>query len=263
MPKNKSNTEFNESETSDSDFDTFSSETSDSDDEFMNDESYSTENQSDVAMSTDSDESNYSQTLYTLADDSPYTYSSSSFGCFDDKMIYTGTECFPTFTENPNCLYYFQKMFPDSFFNIIVNNTNAYGKKKKADFILVTLEEFRNFLSITMTMSFVKLPRIEHYWSNQYSWSKQESISSLMSRNRYFEMLSNLSLTSRRKCGNKLYKVQPLIDHLKIAFKNLCSFGPNLSIDESMIKFKGRSSMKQFIPTKPIKRGFKVNCFII
>ncbi|GFX51976.1 piggyBac transposable element-derived protein 3 [Trichonephila clavipes] len=32
------------------------------------------------------------------------------------------------------------------------------------------------------------------------------------------------------------------------------------SIDESMILFKGRSSLKQFNRKKPIKRGFKLRC---
>lgn len=32
---------------------------------------------------------------------------------------------------------------------------------------------------------------------------------------------------------------------------------PN-SIDEAMIPFKGRTSLKQYIPNKPIKRGIKV-----
>jgi len=31
-----------------------------------------------------------------------------------------------------------------------------------------------------------------------------------------------------------------------------------LSVDESMIAFKGRSSMKQYNPLKPIKRGYKL-----
>ena len=31
-----------------------------------------------------------------------------------------------------------------------------------------------------------------------------------------------------------------------------------VSIDEAMIPFKGRSSMKQYLPKKPVKRGFKV-----
>lgn len=30
------------------------------------------------------------------------------------------------------------------------------------------------------------------------------------------------------------------------------------SVDESMILFKGRSSLRQYIPSKPIKRGHKV-----
>ena len=30
------------------------------------------------------------------------------------------------------------------------------------------------------------------------------------------------------------------------------------SIDETMVKFKGRSSLKQYIPLKPIKRGYKI-----
>ena len=32
------------------------------------------------------------------------------------------------------------------------------------------------------------------------------------------------------------------------------------TIHESMIKFKGRSSIKQYLPLKPIKRGYKVWC---
>ena len=33
-----------------------------------------------------------------------------------------------------------------------------------------------------------------------------------------------------------------------------------LSVDEAMIKFKGRSSLKQYMPKKPIKRGIKMWC---
>ena len=36
--------------------------------------------------------------------------------------------------------------------------------------------------------------------------------------------------------------------------------GPNVSVDEAMVKFKGRSTLKQYQPLKPIKRGFKIWC---
>ena len=53
--------------------------------------------------------------------------------------------------------------------------------------------------------------------------------------------------------GNK----GPLIDHFNEAFQNAMTNSPKQSVDELMIKFKGRSSMKQYIKYKPIKRGFK------
>ena len=34
--------------------------------------------------------------------------------------------------------------------------------------------------------------------------------------------------------------------------------GRDVSIDEAMIKFQGRSALKQYVPKKPIKRGIKV-----
>lgn len=33
-----------------------------------------------------------------------------------------------------------------------------------------------------------------------------------------------------------------------------------LAVDEAMVLFKGRSSIKQYLPLKPIKRGYKVWC---
>ena len=33
-----------------------------------------------------------------------------------------------------------------------------------------------------------------------------------------------------------------------------------MAVDESMVPFKGRSSMEQYMPIKPVKRGYKVWC---
>ena len=47
---------------------------------------------------------------------------------------------------------------------------------------------------------------------------------------------------------------------LRQNFQKHFKLGTNVSIDESMIKFKGKSSLKQYLPSKPIKRGYKVWC---
>ena len=41
-------------------------------------------------------------------------------------------------------------------------------------------------------------------------------------------------------------------------FAAVCNLGKKVSIDEAMIPFKGRSSLKQYLPMKPVKRGIKV-----
>ncbi|KAG5868686.1 hypothetical protein JTB14_036596 [Gonioctena quinquepunctata] len=57
---------------------------------------------------------------------------------------------------------------------------------------------------------------------------------------------------------DKLYKLKPMVTHLNQKFKEIFSPARQLSIDESMVGFKGRSSLKQYMPMKPTKRGFKI-----
>jgi len=57
---------------------------------------------------------------------------------------------------------------------------------------------------------------------------------------------------------DKLFKVRPLINHLQTMYTSLECPSGHLSINESMIAFKGRTTMKQYMPMKPIKRSFEV-----
>ena len=85
-----------------------------------------------------------------------------------------------------------------------------------------------------------------------------------MPRNRFLTILSKLHLNDNTKMNpndkDKLYKVRPLIESLNKRFRNIRSPGEYVSVDESMIRFKGRSSFKQYNPMKPIKRGYKLWC---
>ena len=80
-----------------------------------------------------------------------------------------------------------------------------------------------------------------------------------MARTRFQSILQNLHFSNN---GNddktdKSYKIRPVIEHLNKVFAESLSNSPFQSVDEHMCKFKGRSSMKQYIKNKPIKRGFK------
>jgi len=49
-----------------------------------------------------------------------------------------------------------------------------------------------------------------------------------------------------------------MIDILNNNFKEMWKPYKNQSVNESMIKFKGKSLIKQYLPAKPIKRDYKV-----
>lgn len=55
---------------------------------------------------------------------------------------------------------------------------------------------------------------------------------------------------------DRLFKIRPFLDYNSKRFKLL--FDPSRNLSMSMVKYKGRSSLKQYMPMKPIKRGFKV-----
>ena len=48
-----------------------------------------------------------------------------------------------------------------------------------------------------------------------------------------------------------------MIDHLNSRFSKVLSNDNRQSIDEHIVNFKGRSGVKQYIKSKPIKWGFK------
>ena len=49
-----------------------------------------------------------------------------------------------------------------------------------------------------------------------------------------------------------------MIDHLSSRFSDLYNPHQEVAVDEAMIKFTGRSTLKQYMPLKPVKRGIKV-----
>ena len=56
-----------------------------------------------------------------------------------------------------------------------------------------------------------------------------------------------------------MHKVRPLMDIINTNTKNAYHHSHReISIDEAMVGFKRRNSMKQHMPMKPTKRGFKM-----
>ena len=110
-------------------------------------------------------------------------------------------------------------------------------------------------------MSYHKLPLWTHFWNTDPDFNVP-FVSAVMRRNRFGQILSNLHVNDNAATadGNKdkLYKLRPLIDMMNNNYVKLYNVSQKLSVDESMILFEGRHSIKQYNPMKPIKRGYKM-----
>lgn len=55
-----------------------------------------------------------------------------------------------------------------------------------------------------------------------------------------------------------MYKLRPFLNVIQEKFESCFTPTEFIAIGESMVKFKGRSSLKQYLPKKPVKRGYKL-----
>ena len=111
----------------------------------------------------------------------------------------------------------------------------------------------------SIPMGIDHLPSVDDYWSSRVE--TRSSITLLLQ----IGFLGGVSVISPGTCTlwtmmillpeETPRKVRPLINHLSDKF---ATPSKDVAVDEAMIKFQGRSSLKQYMPAKPIKRGIKV-----
>ena len=96
------------------------------------------------------------------------------------------------------------------------------------------------------------LPRFESYWSRD-SLLGIPSLSRCMSRARFRQLLRHLHLYDEASCDDaakedRFYKVRPIVRTLQKTF--LLGYNPSqeFSVDEMMIKCKGRAKGKVYQP---------------
>ncbi|XP_049762479.1 piggyBac transposable element-derived protein 4-like [Schistocerca cancellata] len=158
----------------------------------------------------------------------------------------------------------FCEFFTDEMVKHITFHTNLYATQKGKPFIPTTEDEIRVFLGINLFMSVKKLPSYRDYWSSSPDLN-EAYICDLMTVKRFSFLLSHIhsndnSMMPKRGQANfdKLFKIRSLVEMLNKRFAQCYQPHQKVAINESMVKFKGRSSMKQYMRDKPVKRGYKI-----
>lgn len=177
----------------------------------------------------------------------------------------SGLQC--TLSSN-NPYDYFSLFFDDSIMNNIVTWVNlkanilrSQGVKKRSNLSSwknIDICELKKFIGLSLLMGIHKLPTIRLYWS-QSEIDYHPIYGQTLSRNRYETILRCLCFYDpfTTDKSDRLHKINnvlgPIISNIQTKYyPKEC-----LSLDESMLLWRGRLSFRQYIPSKAHKYGIK------
>lgn len=135
---------------------------------------------------------------------------------------------------------------------IILNN------EKGKNIPLTDWYEIMIVIGCLLVMSYNRVPHMYMYWSGNKS-VRNETIANAISRDRFMILHSKLYFNNPIKPdgAKKTYYMTEVINCLKKTFNQFRSEAVYQSIDETMVKCKARTTLKQRMPQKPEKNGVK------
>jgi len=176
-----------------------------------------------------------------------------------------------------NEIQVFQHIFTADVMELLVTETNRYAEQYfilhpketlppyslARKWVAVDNSEMAAFVGILYFMGYIKLNSYLNYWNTEYL-TEMRGFRSIMSRDRWHVIWQFFHLCNNDEClprdnpnFDKLFKIRPLVEVLVNKWQAAYYPGQNLSVDESIVAFKGRASMVQYNPQKPHKWGIK------
>jgi hypothetical protein len=165
----------------------------------------------------------------------------------------------------------YRHFITDEIIDLMVRETNRYAEQylqtheisrrsKFRQWKPTADEEMLKFFGIIIEMGLVQMPKLKYYWSSSQLYGS-EIIRNAMSRERFELLLKFWHFSNNdNKDSNqdRLFKLKPILDLLKVRFSSVYMPGSIVSVDETMIPWRGRLLFKQYIPGKAHKYGVKM-----
>lgn len=162
----------------------------------------------------------------------------------------------------------FRLLIDDDLLDLIVRETNANALRvgsaenvrrnsRIKNWKDLTKEELLTFLGLLLHTGTIRLNRISDYWKRHYLINIP-CFGQFMSRNRFLLILRCLHFTSETSEEDRLVKIRPFMDHFNNKMKTIYCPGKELSLDESMVLWRGRLLFRQYIKNKRHKYGIKL-----
>ncbi|KAI8430377.1 hypothetical protein MSG28_000667 [Choristoneura fumiferana] len=174
----------------------------------------------------------------------------------------------------------FVHIWDRQFMEHIASETNKYAQQLAAQLMLsnnlhpqsricdwqdTTADELYVYMALIVAMGVVTKGRVSDYWNADETIFVTPRFRVYMSLRR-FQLLSKcLHFRDNRDMYTlnlshseaKLYKIQPVVDHLNNAFQSSYNLQQNIALDESLLQWKGWLEINQFIPNKAAAVGIK------
>ncbi|KAJ1098648.1 hypothetical protein NDU88_003755 [Pleurodeles waltl] len=194
-----------------------------------------------------------------------------------ELSAFTGLPGCSANTDNFLPVNFFELFMDDVFLEEIVEQTNLYAEQhlrdnaarlrphsRAAQWIPTNLEEIKTFLGLTFLMGLIRKPSLAFYWSTSPLMATA-IFPATMSHNRYLLLLrmlhfvdNALALPRVHPDSDHLFKIRPVLDHFVDRFSEVYVPGKEISVDESLVLFKGRLVFRQYIPSKRARYGIKL-----
>ena len=218
------------------------------------------EDEGDEVVNGDGEGDDYDEEEYEWSNDNPNI---KQFTFNED----TGLKIEAPDDDNP--LFFFNLFVSDEPLQQIVDQSNYYAARVintsrplRRSSVLntwkdATLEEMKQFFGLVFHMGIVAMPPYCSYWSKDRLYSN-ELFKSVMSRNRFQSIMRFLNFGEQPASqDDKLRKIRFLLNHLNNTTAEVYTPDKDLSLDESMMLWRGRLVFRQYIKNKRHKYGVK------
>ena len=156
-------------------------------------------------------------------------------------------------------LGYLQCFIDHELIDTFVTNTNLYAAARGATaWDPVTSEEMWRYLAVRIRQGIVQLPDMHMYWA---AWYRDSYITQLMTRDRFVQLHRYFHIAPpvpRNQRQTVVEKTAPFYHQCQRLFQQFYVPGSNFAVDETMIRFQGRSLWITVIKGKPTPIGFKL-----
>ena len=175
----------------------------------------------------------------------------------DTPIINGGSR--PSCIHHPLNPWHFSGYFTVALMSTVVEQNNIYaqqvlGGNGVGNWTDVMESDILVLLGFAILVGINQLPSLADYWKkNQITRDRFLQIW------RFLHFVDNSTLSNRSDPEyDRLCRIHPVINSVLQACEANYRPHRHQSIDEAMIAFKGRNSIKQCMPKKPTKRGFKL-----